>query len=451
MYLLKKHFLQFSKSRLFHKEKRGVLLLITLWITVVLTAIAYSLSYNLQLEIKLTKMRKDSTNALAMARAGVARAIADLKNDLLFEFSEGGMTRKFDAEGDVWKRPENGKIDQTLGKDREAKYGFYNVEIIDEESKINLNTASHQVLKAALKLFDLEDEEATKIAYAIIDWRDADDKPASGEGDNESIYYAELEAGKEGAYLTDELEPVKLKNDLFVTVDELLNVYGITPEIFYGIDKDAKKKKRSTYSKSKERYLQSKEKYIQQKRLDAKKLFLGEEEQLLGLRDLFTVDSNGSVNINTAPKWVLTVLIAAATENIDDAEKAAESVIEYRRNNKKEDIDNDRAFRNIGELNSVGEVGAGILGKIGSLQKLDIKSDTFLIHSVGECGYAKKSLYVRVKRTWETFNADDPKVKEKLEQRQGSAKNFKHFKADESGKQTMVYAPTVRITLWMEK
>ncbi len=432
-------------------KKRGVLLLITLWLTVVLTMIAYSLAYELQLEVKLTKMRKDSTNAMSMAKAGAAKAVADLKNDLLFEYSEEGMTRKFDAEGDVWKRPEDGKIDQILGKDKEAKYGFYNVEVIDEESKINLNTASYQIFKSALVFLGYEDEDAEELGYKIVDWRDADDKPAKGEGEKESIYYAELEAEKEGAYLSDEIVPIKFKNDLFTTVDELLDIPGITPEIFYGIDEEAaKKKKKKSLSSSRTKLLLSQDKYNKLKRNESKKAFLNEDEQI-GLKDLFTVNSNGSVNVNTASKWVLTVLIGAATDNVDDAVKAAESIIEYRRNNKKEDIDNDRAFRNIGELNQVGEVGGGILGKIGSYQRLDVKSDNFLIHSVGECGYAKKSIFVRVLRTWEVFNLDDAKIKERLEERNTDISTFRNVVKDKEEKSGNVYAPTVRITQWMEK
>lgn len=434
-------------------SKKAVILVVTLWMTVVLTLIAYSLTYELQLEVKLTKMRKDSANALAVARAGAAKAIVDLKNDLLFEYAEKDMKRQFDAEGDVWKRPEEGKIDQTMGKDKEAKYGFYNVEVIDEESKINLNNASQQVLKAAVMLFGYEDEESADIAFAIIDWRDPDDKPSSGQGEKEGDLYAELQADRDGiTYTKDDLQPIRMKNDLFTTVEELLDVPGMTPELFYG--KEATKTKSGKYkpySKTKQKYLlQSKERFTKQRRSDVKKEFLNSDEKEIGFRDLFTVNSSGIVNVNTASKWVLAAIIGGASENVDDAMKIAEEVVDYRRNNKKEDIDNDKAFTNVGELSMVGEV-AGLANKMNGIQPLNVMSDNFLIHSIGECGYAKKSLYILVNRSWEVYNLEDAKIKEKLEKRKTDLKTFRNIKEDESKKNTSVYEPTVRILHWMEK
>ena len=427
---LKRHFLRGNKA---------VILIITLWMAVVLSVIAYSLANELQMEIKLTKMRKDSTNAMAMARAGVARAIMDLKNDLLLEFSDNKLSKRFDAEGDVWKRPEEGKIFQTLGRDKDGKYGFFNVEVIDEESKINLNNASHQVLKAAIKLFGYEDEDASKIAFAIIDWRDPDDNPANGQGESEAKYYAELKAEDAGISSTDDLPPVKLKNDTFTTVDELLDVYGITPELFYGFDPEASKKKKQSQARPTGK---TNLRQIKSKRSKSSE----EKEKVIGLRDLFTVSSNGSVNFNTASAEVIAAIIGGVTGNVDEAEEFAKRIIDYRRGSKETDIDNDRAFRNIAELNQVGEVSGAIFTQIRALQNIDVKSDNFLIHSVGECGYAKKSLWVLVRRTWEVFNADESNDEKKVE-----IKTFRNIKKDDSSKQTLIFAPTTRIRLWMER
>ncbi|MBI3856185.1 MAG: general secretion pathway protein GspK [Planctomycetes bacterium] len=85
----------------------------------------------------------------------------------------------------------------------------------DEASKINLNTAPREIL---IKLPNMTDE----IVDAILDWRDAD--ATVGANGAESSYYNGL------------TPPYNCKNQPFETVEELLYVKGITPEILYGED-----------------------------------------------------------------------------------------------------------------------------------------------------------------------------------------------------------------------
>ena len=60
-----------------------------------------------------------------------------------------------------------------------------------------------------------------EIAAAIIDWIDQDDNTESGA---ETDYYATLDP------------PYAAKNGPFDTIEELLLVKGVTPEILYGED-----------------------------------------------------------------------------------------------------------------------------------------------------------------------------------------------------------------------
>jgi DNA uptake protein ComE-like DNA-binding protein len=87
--------------------------------------------------------------------------------------------------------------------------------IMDEASKVNINMAPRDVL---MKLPRMTDE----IADSIIDWRDADDAVTGGGG--ESAYYQSLQPG------------YACKNGPFDSVEELLLVKGVTPEILYGED-----------------------------------------------------------------------------------------------------------------------------------------------------------------------------------------------------------------------
>ncbi|MCD6386055.1 general secretion pathway protein GspK, partial [Candidatus Sumerlaeota bacterium] len=202
--------LEAFKSSSSRSREKGVILLVTLWIAVVLAIIAYSLSYQVRLEMKLTKQFRQSAQARALAQAGIAKAVADLKNDLIIDTSEGGY--RFDAEGDVWANP-NDKMDIEYGP------GKYSVLIIDKDSLININTARFQVLKELLLTLGVEEDKVEDIAYAIIDWRDPDDRPAGGKGEKENTYYSSLiKDTEENEFLDDESKIVyRCKNEPFLT------------------------------------------------------------------------------------------------------------------------------------------------------------------------------------------------------------------------------------------
>jgi type II secretory pathway component PulK len=90
----------------------------------------------------------------------------------------------------------------------------------DEESRINLNTASLTVLANLLeKAGGLKPEAARQVAAAIIDWRDTDSTISEG-GGAETGYYLTLQP------------PYQCKNAPFDVPEELLLVKGVNPAIF---------------------------------------------------------------------------------------------------------------------------------------------------------------------------------------------------------------------------
>jgi type II secretory pathway component PulK len=92
--------------------------------------------------------------------------------------------------------------------------GLYTVGISDEAAKLNLNTATLDMLMALPNM-------TQDIAEAIIDWRDPD-SDVTGIGGAEDDYYLSLP------------EPYYCKNGPFESVEELLLVKGITPDLLYG-------------------------------------------------------------------------------------------------------------------------------------------------------------------------------------------------------------------------
>ncbi|MBI5893489.1 MAG: general secretion pathway protein GspK [Deltaproteobacteria bacterium] len=93
--------------------------------------------------------------------------------------------------------------------------------IIDEESKININTASRDLLWNLMKALGIEIAARDVIADSILDWRDTN-----------SDYH--LNGAESDDFYLKLSHPYEAKNGSLDSYEELLLVKGITPDIFYG-------------------------------------------------------------------------------------------------------------------------------------------------------------------------------------------------------------------------
>jgi general secretion pathway protein K len=146
--------------------------------------------------------------------------------------------------------------------------GSYTVSVIDESGKLDINRVSDILLKNLLMNSGIEEQEADIIVDSILDWRDQDDLHRLHGAEDD--YYSSLP------------NPYEAKDNKFDTLEELLLVRGMTPEILYGT---------------------------------------GERT---GIINFLTVHSNtDKVNINAAPKEVLMAIPGMSSE-------FADSIIEIR-------------------------------------------------------------------------------------------------------------------------
>lgn len=372
-------------------DERAIILVLVLWMVVILSLLAYSLLFQVGTETTITSTRKKHIKAMALARAGVGKAIVDLRNDLLFDSVE--ENKNFDGEGDVWARPEEGKLEVVLGKDDSD--GYYTTRVIDEESLFNINGFSGTnmiVLQKIIEQIGYEEEDAKIVAAAIVDYRDGDlipvlENPASNdEGQAYAIVKGEDEGGETDP---DEVIPIRFRNEAYMTVDELLDVYGVTPDLFFGPGTpEAEHYKRVMGEPVGDRF------FIKDRRRRS-------DEPVLGLRDYFTVWGSGALNLNTAQYHVLWAL-AEASGSID-GDSFAERVIRTRRGGKDSDIDNDRAFKDGADMAANGEIQAG-LNASGNFYGVGIKSSTFRIISEGHVGEVTARYTVIVTRQLITMN-----------------------------------------------
>ncbi|MCP4612555.1 MAG: hypothetical protein GY845_27975 [Planctomycetes bacterium] len=180
-------------------NNKGLVLVTVLWVIVVLMVIVSVLSRQSRLDTKVCAARLEGVRGKWASRAGIEKAIGILNED----------TRESDCLTDLWSDNEEDLNDVYL------QNCWFTVKVIDEASKLNINTVTKGQL---LELPEMLEE----IADAIIDWRDENDTPSTG--GVESGYYESLPFG----YMA--------RNDSFRTIRELLLVKDVTDELFFGED-----------------------------------------------------------------------------------------------------------------------------------------------------------------------------------------------------------------------
>lgn len=420
--------------------QRGVVLVLVLWVIVILSLIVYSLLFQTSTETTMTSARKKHIRAEALARAGLARAIVDLRNDLIFDTAEDQV--RFDAEGDVWARPEEGKMNAYPSKRGEGdeETGFFNVRVYDEAGYFHLNRFSPQnmvLLQKIIQRIGYKEEDAALVAAAIVDWRDFDQVPAlpNAPANDEGIAYAVIRGEAErGETDPEKVQPLVFRNEDFLTVDELLEVFGVTPELYFGPGTpEAEYYKDFFPAPPGDRFK------IEERRR-------GRDEQVYGLRDYFTTFSEGTLNINTAPAHVLAAL-AEGTGN-PDGDSWGERVVNTRRGNRETNITNDDAFKDPNAIQANLEVG-GVVSVGMNLHPVNVASSYFRIVSVGEYGGVQSRLVAIVHRKMEMLQRNESfEMSDRAQERRDRNSGRTERRIDRNNELVVRY-PAIRIAQMM--
>jgi general secretion pathway protein K len=180
-------------------KQSGLVLIAVLWVVVVLIVIAATVGRKSRLDSAVCLAGTEQLRCNWACRAGMETAIAVLNED----------DRISDSLTDLWSDNEADFNDIPLER------CSFTVKVVDEASKLNINTAT----KEQLMQLDYMTEE---IADAIKDWRDKDDEPTAGGA--EEGYYRNLPYG------------YSIRNGPFKTIRELLLVKDVTEQLLYGED-----------------------------------------------------------------------------------------------------------------------------------------------------------------------------------------------------------------------
>ncbi|MBU1902422.1 MAG: general secretion pathway protein GspK [Proteobacteria bacterium] len=208
------------------KNEKGIALFLVLWVLTLLTVIVGEFCFAMRTEVNITRNFKGQTEAYYIALAGVNRAIGELiRNEVIppkvTPPKIAGIGKEEEPEDE--EKEDRWRINVDIPPVPHG-VGQFEVRIGNESGKININGANEALLKMMLKGFGLEDHQESIIVDSIMDWRDKNNLHRLNGAEDD--YYRSLP------------EPYECKDDDFDSIEELLMVRGVTPEIFYGGLKD---------------------------------------------------------------------------------------------------------------------------------------------------------------------------------------------------------------------
>lgn len=218
------------KRRTIGTLRAGSVLVLVLWVVIFLTmlAVGSSMAVRNQLIAAENLASRTALNDLlySAALSSVDRiSIFDDTDEtpgadtLIDRWAVGEADFRDNRFGDgIWSA-QYSTINDVTGQN-DVRYG-----LIDEERKININTADKDTIARIFsRMAGMNNESASYVAKSIIDWRDNDDSSSNtGEGTSERVWYS----NKSITYMP--------SNARFRFPEEIMLVYGMTTERFVKI------------------------------------------------------------------------------------------------------------------------------------------------------------------------------------------------------------------------
>jgi general secretion pathway protein K len=181
------------------RKQRGVALLIVLWACTLLAILLGGFAMLARTEGLQARYQFAQTQAHYAAEAGIMRAIYGLQN--------GSEDSRWIADGRIYPF----RFDDAAVK----------VSIVDEDGKIDLNSASSQVLAGLFRAAGADDKRADALSSAVQDWRSFGD--------------AALPNGAKAPQYTAAGRDYGPRNGPFVTVEELQMVLGMDAQMYAAV------------------------------------------------------------------------------------------------------------------------------------------------------------------------------------------------------------------------
>ncbi len=178
-------------------RQRGAALLLVMWLIALLASLIGAFALTARVERLQERVLSRGVIAGEAARAGLEMA--------LVRVGDPDQRRRWVPDGRAYHWQHDGiPVD---------------VQVTDEQGKVDINAADQSLLAALFKAVEVPNDQASRLASAMVDWRDADSL-TQAEGGAEDPQYEE--AGL----------PYGAKDAPFETIAEAEQVLGMTPAIY---------------------------------------------------------------------------------------------------------------------------------------------------------------------------------------------------------------------------
>ncbi len=200
-------------------DEGGFALLAVILVLALLSVVVTEFAFSMRLEASMVRAYRDGILGRNLAEAAAQQAIREILTD--------ANVHGLDEEGQVvfyTVPPGGGTEAQRLPSLTRRRVplgaGEFSYRITDEEGRLNVNSGQTARTQRLLQALGVDKNERDTIVDSIEDWRDANDtsRPAGAESDD----YLKLPV------------PYRARNANLQDIAELLQIKGVTPEIYYG-------------------------------------------------------------------------------------------------------------------------------------------------------------------------------------------------------------------------
>ncbi len=197
------------------RDERGFALIVVLLVLAVVSVVGAEFAYSMRLEAAAVRAYKDGIVASHLAEAAIAQATREIVADAAYVAADEHDRLTFYTRERV-------ALPQLPRENVEFGGGNYSYRITDEEARLNLNTSPPDRIDRLLQFcLRLDKSVRDVIGDSLQDWRDANEEHRLNGAESED-YYLKLPV------------PYRSHNANLDSITELLQIRGVTPEIYKG-------------------------------------------------------------------------------------------------------------------------------------------------------------------------------------------------------------------------
>ncbi|HEX7215564.1 MAG TPA: hypothetical protein VF578_15245 [Methylomirabilota bacterium] len=198
--------------------ERGVALIVVMLVLALLALVVTEFAYSARLEASMVRAYRDTVLARHLAEAGVQQAIREiLSQSQIGALDESGQLvfyRVLPGQMTPTRVPPLPRTRVPLGA------GEFSYRITDEAARLNVNAGDPVRMNRLLDALEVDRTQRDIISDSIQDWRDGNELHRVHGA--ESDYYLKLPV------------PYRARNANLQDAAELLQIRGVTPELYYG-------------------------------------------------------------------------------------------------------------------------------------------------------------------------------------------------------------------------